>query len=1305
MCQIRKKPSMTSRLGGLLAASSSDRCMAPEPKKVAIKAGGLDRCTAPKPKKVRCDIVRRGCSSKSLPKDQAGLTADKKCNKEGPVVESSRLDRLVQHDSVERGCSNTAGSAASSKCNKASPVNESGSRLDRLVQQSATSVKRKQSLEPQQSLKRHCSGSGSKSTSMPHENKCTVDSADMMETDEQHKLRHPIFHHSCPRCLFLRHGHHWRRIAAWKVDSETCISWLAPRPPHMGGAWALGCRACAAIVERNTLSATKKKREPGRGKWQAKLRASNWARFRVTRLLTTRQVAGAISNHNSSAFHRKAVLYHTSEIHAATCKTESRGPDLAASSTHKAGLTAAPSLTIEAVGLTTATDEQATDEEAEALLKGRVPQLQDWIDAWASASSTTSYRKENRVRQKRSQGRTSANIRTRRRKQVRVIADVIRDQHRQAVTAATSISLAVDSRGKYKVARFRCDSQHHPYYLDGILGAFHCGYESLEDADADHGVRMQQNLQRCITRFWTPLGGGGHMADEEKQMLKKIRCLSSDGAASERKLMFRVVRTLCPGVALVIRDFAHAARIAVQRPQQFDPVFNAVHTHLFNNGLSEKKHAVIPDIQYSDKLKDLLVSAQQLYLRLPAERSPLKVVLRHLSFAKHRFDSMADPVAKTAVMLLPICTLLSTISCDNRVSKEKRERAASALQLFTPKFCLSLGALADYGVITQSFIRKFDSLHHDIAASERELLHFERKMRKIFVDGWFLASHAETAAGDGPRLLKGQFITELVRRQTKKSAVFSAGPKQLLVWGPNTAEEVREIKDRCSYMTEVMLERLRAESDCDQLRSSFQAFDRARMLEGRLDRPYVPGEGSNDARRACLRGIRRLAKALEMDQDMQGVVVLEYVDVAQTICKEEAGLTATPDNQCNREMWCKVLDDTWLRKHFASRIAPVVHLQAIIRLYLSVLDGECQVERDLGGILAEAKEHCNLHTDGVDDLMMLTTSKLKESADFGDVARGEITAFTKACLRLWRAEYGCRFGCYDNKPRRQIRRRKHKQTFASLKRDVHEAARARMLLTRQARPLSALGDVPVGKSCTDLAASDFSTKRHHRFLERTKAKKREARLAMEKREHGEDPFPATTTKAACPSFPSLDHVTKVAMLIVPQPAGLTAGGRPMFMETGPHRCFNAQIVVTDTLAPLLIQQSGSHHMSLVDAIYIVGLGRMVTSTTSWCRATGDPRRLTEQQVTDHEPMVLKLAIDISFSRTLRAVRPEIYKALKQCCRVARSKWHMRQAVTAEEGREWFGDEQDIWKFLRRVREVINYRGPKVARLASGLTAM
>ena len=254
------------------------------------------------------------------------------------------------------------------------------------------------------------------------------------------------------------------------------------------------------------------------------------------------------------------------------------------------------------------------------------------------------------------------------------MADVMRGAYRQALTAATSISLAVDSRASYNVLRIRCDTEAKPFRRDGILGVFHCGYDTLEDADEDHGVRMLRNLRACIAKFWTPLGGHADSA-AEADMLRKVKCIASDGGASERKLVFMTFRSICPGVAIILRDFAHAARIALQKPQQFDPEFNAVHTHLFNNGANAKHHAVIPDIQYSSKLKDLLVAAQRTYLRIPAESNPLRVVLKHLSYAKHRFDSMADPVAKTALMLMPLCTLLSTTSCDAGVHLDKAARS------------------------------------------------------------------------------------------------------------------------------------------------------------------------------------------------------------------------------------------------------------------------------------------------------------------------------------------------------------------------------------------------------------------------------------------------------------------------------------------------------------------------------------------------------------------------------------------------------------------------------------------------------
>ena len=62
---------------------------------------------------------------------------------------------------------------------------------------------------------------------------------------------------------------------------------------------------------------------------------------------------------------------------------------------------------------------------------------------------------------------------------------------------------------------------------------------------------------------------------------------------------------------------------------------------------------------------------------------------------------------------------------------------------------------------------------------------------------------------------------------------------------PNTTEEVREVAGRCAYMTEVMLERLRAESESDQLRSAFSGIWFSSHL-ARLDRPYDPGEETND---------------------------------------------------------------------------------------------------------------------------------------------------------------------------------------------------------------------------------------------------------------------------------------------------------------------------------------------------------------------------------------------------------------------------------------------------------------------------
>ena len=58
----------------------------------------------------------------------------------------------------------------------------------------------------------------------------------------------------------------------------------------------------------------------------------------------------------------------------------------------------------------------------ERLLKGRVPQVQDWLSAWAESTEQSSFRKQGRLTGKRAE-RARKNVRRLRRKQVRLIAD------------------------------------------------------------------------------------------------------------------------------------------------------------------------------------------------------------------------------------------------------------------------------------------------------------------------------------------------------------------------------------------------------------------------------------------------------------------------------------------------------------------------------------------------------------------------------------------------------------------------------------------------------------------------------------------------------------------------------------------------------------------------------------------------------------------------------------------------------------------------------------------------------------------
>ena len=71
---------------------------------------------------------------------------------------------------------------------------------------------------------------------------------DARETESAHRARHPAgrgWEKKCPRCEYYKHRYTWQQAARTQGASDRPLvggetSWLAPKPPFLGGAWGLG---------------------------------------------------------------------------------------------------------------------------------------------------------------------------------------------------------------------------------------------------------------------------------------------------------------------------------------------------------------------------------------------------------------------------------------------------------------------------------------------------------------------------------------------------------------------------------------------------------------------------------------------------------------------------------------------------------------------------------------------------------------------------------------------------------------------------------------------------------------------------------------------------------------------------------------------------------------------------------------------------------------------------------------------------------------------------------------------------------
>ena len=684
------------------------------------------------------------------------------------------------------------------------------------------------------------------------------------------------------------------------------------------------------------------------------------------------------------------------------------------------------------------------------LLKGRVPQCQDWLDAWAESTEQIAFHKQARCARKKKTFRDRQNLRRIRRKQVRIMAEARREVLRKQLGEAQFISLSMDDRQYQKIVRFRCDAPSKPFVFKGILGVMSLEKSAVGDFEEDHALMGVRQMDAFLNKFCTPIGPAGEPVATDialkEHIRKTTRVFAADGASKERRALLLATQELFPNVVLLLRDAAHALRIAVRNPLHIDGLFGEVWTHLF-----DKRHALVPDVMNSKKWQDLLQNIQKVVLRIPLENQPLAVVLKHLRFAKQRFDSSADPIAKVALMLLPLATMLAFIGSDERHKPCDRARAKETLKKLDSKFALAIGVCADWGLITQAFLRLFDKNDHDIAKTDGEIHSFKNTMKILFDQGGVFSSRAHEqnirptnlpAIGGyfGAEGVKPMFITQHIEETLRRRVVFNCGEEQVLLWGSPKTADVQEIAERLKFVTAHVISRVDAEFqhlacfscfDVPALRNAFGCKDprKARELQQTLQGHVVD-----------------IANKLQIDKRL---AVCEYKQVALLILDLTSPgrplATAT-----NNQVWQAMLQPSVRLSHLPQRSA-MQALHFLIRFYISIEDGECAVERDLGVLTSVNHAHQNVNTDLADDLLVMRSDPIEVS----DICGDEVTVDSSSpqppagsCSRLgsksrhwatlWRKIYGARLGCYRKAA--QGKRGKRNGTYAAAKCGVLAAA-------------------------------------------------------------------------------------------------------------------------------------------------------------------------------------------------------------------------------------------------------------------------
>ena len=745
------------------------------------------------------------------------------------------------------------------------------------------------------------------------------------ESKADHLRRHSGFDAKCPRCRFYKFGGRWH-TAYGTIDDPRCraksrsqaavVEWLAEKPVHLGGYWAVGCRICASECMRPAAPVDARSKERG----PRKRKFTKWARYEVVP-----SQAEHVKQHSNGDAHREAAKTYFEPVAARIL--------------------------------------QRMPAEDSALLRGAVPQPEHWLSAWASARCPQTWSQMARLDRTQHFINSGLGKPVERRsfqKMARILVEVCRQGKRRELKKAVAIHLSFDEKSPLLHLRYKCTVPPCEWvgpaackvpdslassaesrgkacrnalactHRTGILTTVHL-YKGMARGDfgEDYAVRLAGTITDAIRVFMTPLDSD---LDETavQDVLSKVRALSVDGA------LLKVAQALklssMPSIAIVFRDGAHMIRTALKDPLQRTGDFKSQAARLFG---SKGQHGLFKDVQHSDKLKALLQACQERVLEQSGvQGGGLGKVVRDFSFSAIRWESETEPRRRYVCTLAAVALMLADVATDVRADAGRRNNAKACLDAMTSKELFRTGVAGDYAEVCQMFVRSFDVNDGDPSAEALELSAFKQKLDVLFIRGNILCRTAGTS-GDAASTL-----TAIVFEQMEKLTHLRFLHQSLPVWAGISVEDVAVVMADMRAVVNDGIARLDADFNSEELRAAFHALHLGRWLEANRESVAAGAATSTLLRLKSL--ARRLCDAVGVVYQSSSFT-LAVQAAAHELRKLQALLG---DHADNRLAWARAVAAAHGKD--TDEAKALKQIRPVIYLLLAVNKGTGRVERDLG---------------------------------------------------------------------------------------------------------------------------------------------------------------------------------------------------------------------------------------------------------------------------------------------------------------------------------------------------------------------